>query len=126
MGTQPRRMQNGLGQTLLADAVINDILKEAIAAARQSAGQPQLRAVTKLPRCIHSKTIRSEPIHPESIHSESVHPESISAAPISAAPAYTEPLYQERLYQERPAVMRLAGVSAEEPAPLAAAGGRRQ
>jgi hypothetical protein len=74
-------MQNGLGQILLADAVINDILKEAIAAARQSGEQQQLRAVAKIPR---------------------------------------------QLQAVSPTVTRLGDVLADEPAPLAVAGGRRR
>jgi hypothetical protein len=83
MGTQPRRTQNGLGQILLADAVINDILKEAIAAARQNGQQQQqqLRAVAKIPR---------------------------------------------QLQVVSPAVTRLGDVLADDPAPLAVAGGRRR
>jgi hypothetical protein len=74
-------MQNGVGQTLLADAVINDILKEAIAAARADGVQQRLRGVARIP---------------------------------------------PKTYANPPAAAHLEHVLAEDPAPLAAAGGRRQ
>jgi hypothetical protein len=106
MGTQPRRMQDGPGQILLADAVINDILKEAIAAARQGAGQPQLRTVTKIPRSFQTESVRREAIHTEPVH--------------------TEPVHTEHGYTGPPSGRRLVDVIAGEPVPLAAVGGRRQ